>query len=304
MEQILTDRRERKHKMEQITLRQLINVGTKELESVGIVEAANDAWLLMAWVFNISRLDYLLDPETPADPDLAARYRECIKLRGENIPLQHITGEQNFMGFSFKVNRDVLIPRQDTEVLVETVLDHIPRDGSVLDMCTGSGCILLSIAAMASCDCCDGADLSERALAVAGENEVRLRKMGNIGISGTKSPKIRWIHSDLFENVRGRYDVIVSNPPYIPSGQIFKLMAEVRCHEPLMALDGSRDGLEFYRKITVKAPEYLKPGGMLFFEIGWDQADAVSKLLELAGFDQIHVKKDLAGLDRVVYGSL
>ena len=85
-----------------------------------------------------------MDPETPADPDLAARYRECIKLRGENIPLQHITGEQNFMGFSFKVNRDVLIPRQDTEVLVETVLDHIPRDGSVLDMCTGSGCILLS----------------------------------------------------------------------------------------------------------------------------------------------------------------
>lgn len=290
--------------MEQLTLKQLLDEGKKALEFAGIEEAANDSWLLMAWVFKIRRLDYLLAPDTPANPKKVSEYRECIQRRRDNVPLQHITGEQDFMGFTFKVNGDVLIPRQDTEVLVETVLDQMPGGDALLDMCTGSGCILLSLAAMASWGMCDGADLSGKALAVARENEARIRQAEGSGLCRAGGPDIRWIHSDLFENICDRYDVIVSNPPYIPSGKIPELMVEVRCHEPLMALDGSGDGLEFYRKITAEAPAYLKPGGMLFFEIGWDQADAVSKLLESAGFGQIHVKKDLAGLDRVVYGSL
>lgn len=286
------------------TLKTLLDEGRSCLASHGIGDAGTDSWLLLSFCFGISRLDYLIDPNAGADPEPTAQYEKYIKLRADGMPLQYITGEQEFMGLPFKVNENVLIPRQDTEILVEEVLKNMPGQASVLDMCTGSGCILLSIMAHKACAFGDGADLSEEALRVAAENEAGIRAMAWEGLPPGNLPRVRWIHSDLFENIRGRYDVIVSNPPYIPSGEIDRLMREVRCHEPHMALDGSSDGLVFYRKIAACAPAYLTDQGMLFLEIGWNQAEAVSRILEKEGFCQIQVKKDLAGLDRVVYASL
>ena len=184
------------------------------------------------------------------------------------------------------------MPRPDTEILVEQVLENLSGDQEpkILDMCTGSGCILLSI--LANCPKARGvgADLSEKALAVAEKNG------RDLGI------KARWIHSDLFEKIQEQYDVIVSNPPYIRTDVIQGLMEEVRLHEPYMALDGHEDGLYFYRKILAQAGDYLKPEGLLAFEIGYDQGEAVSSLMKARGYTQVQVIKDLAGLDRVVTG--
>ncbi len=291
--------------MSKVTLKQLLEEGCQCLEQQEIPDARVDAWLLLSHVFHLRRVDYLIRPDAKAGEVLAETYRDCIRRRARHIPLQHITGEQEFMGFSFKVNEHVLIPRQDTEVLVECVLEHMSgkSSGSVLDMCTGSGCILLSLMAMKPWAVGHGADLSDQALCVARENELRIRKQVQRPSFGASQPRIRWIQSDLFENISDKYDIIVSNPPYIPSEQIRTLMPEVKSYEPVMALDGSGDGLAFYRRIVRDAPEHLNAGGMLFFEIGWDQAEAVSRLLKARGFDRIHVKKDLAGLDRVVYAS-
>lgn len=289
--------------MNKMTLKQLLEEGSRSLEQAAVPDARVDAWLLLSYVFGLRRTDYLIHSQASADDGPTGRYRECIRRRAERVPLQYITGEQEFMGFSFKVNEHVLIPRQDTETLVECVLENMPEDGAVLDMCTGSGCILLSVMGMKRCAFGHGADLSDQALFVARENEDRVRRQADPRFLSQDGPEISWIKSDLFENIRDRYDIIVSNPPYILSRQIKTLMPEVKSHEPVMALDGSEDGLEFYRRIVQEAPGYLNPGGMLFFEIGWDQARDVSRILKSRGFCQIQVKKDLAGLDRVVYAS-
>ena len=194
------------------------------------------------------------------------------------------------MGLPFFVNESVLIPRQDTEVLVETALAMMKPECRLLDMCTGSGCILLSLAKLGTVAEGVGVDISEGALKVAERNRE------NLGL-----PQVRLVHSNLFESVEGVFDMIVSNPPYIPTEDIEDLMREVRDHEPHLALDGSKDGLLFYRKLAEESGRYLVPGGSLLFEIGYDQGGAVSQLLDQAGFKDIHVKKDLAGLDRVVY---
>ena len=194
------------------------------------------------------------------------------------------------MGLPFLVNESVLIPRQDTEVLVETALAMMKPECRLLDMCTGSGCILLSLAKLGTVAEGVGVDISEGALKVAERNRE------NLGL-----PQVRLVHSNLFESVEGVFDMIVSNPPYIPTEDIEDLMREVRDHEPHLALDGSKDGLLFYRKLAEESGRYLVPGGSLLFEIGYDQGKAVSQLLDQAGFKDIHVKKDLAGLDRVVY---
>lgn len=286
------------------TLKSLLEEGFTDLLAENIADARLDSWLLLSWCFGVSRLDYMINPNMPAQPEAQARYRQSIRLRARGVPLQYITGEQEFMGLSFKVNENVLIPRQDTEILVENVLHNMPKEPSVLDMCTGSGCILLSIMAMKPCICGDGVDLSREALDVAMENERRVRSADTAALPLGNTPLIRWIHSDLFENIHDRYDVIVSNPPYIPSAQIYGLMPEVRDHEPHMALDGSSDGLAFYREIAAKAPDYLTDRGMLFFEIGWDQGESVREILKNEGFCQIQIKKDLAGLDRVVFAAI
>lgn len=280
-----------------MTRKELLDYGGRFLEEKEIVGAGVDAWLLFQHVTGLSRVAYLMAPDTVVDLTEEEKYKACLEKRGSHYPLQYITHTQAFMGLDFYVDENVLVPRQDTEVLVETVLSYLNADMDVLDLCTGSGCILISLAANVPLGCGVGADLSEGALNVARTN-ARLNNVSSLA----------FVHSDLYEGVIQAYgdkkfDVIVSNPPYIASEEILTLMPEVKDYEPMMALDGHKDGLYFYRKIVAEAKAHLKENGMIFFEIGWDQADAVSALLADAGFNQIKVKKDLAGLDRVVYAS-
>lgn len=287
-------------KQKTLTLKQLYKVGTVKLAEEGIEEFSLDAWYLLEYVTGVSKAMYFAEPERAVSEENADRYIDCIRRRAAHIPLQHITGEQEFMGYPFCVNEHVLIPRQDTEILVEEAIQIMRPKMKILDMCTGSGCIVLSILKM----CKEkyymtdlqgvGADVSEEALKVARENSRRLEV------------PVTWIQSDLFAKIpeEEKYDVIVSNPPYIETAVIDTLQEEVRLHDPYIALDGKEDGLYFYRRIISEADKYLKPQGKLMFEIGCDQAEAVEELMKNAGYEQITVKKDLAGLDRVVYGTL
>lgn len=279
-----------------MTIREMYQAGTLVLEQSGIEEAKLDAWYLLEYVTGISRAMYYADQNRCLHPEQANRYRDCIALRKDHMPLQHITGVQEFMGYGFRVNEHVLIPRQDTETLVETAEQFLTSELKILDMCTGSGCILISLlkrgAALFGLTQINGtgADISVDALAVAKENGQR------------HSVEVNWIASDLFEQIKGRYDMIVSNPPYICTAVIAGLQKEVRCHDPYLALDGKEDGLYFYRRIIKESPLYLNHQGRLLFEIGHDQGNAVAELLNQQGFEDITVKKDLTGLDRVVFG--
>lgn len=269
--------------------------GKRTLAEKGIEEAELDARLLLEHVCGTNRNDLLVHGDREVLPEQEAAYLSLTGRRGERIPLQYLTGVQEFMGLEFQVNEHVLIPRQDTEILVEEAMREL-RDGmDILDMCTGSGCILISLLHYSN-DCTGlGIDISGDALKVAEKN------------AGSLLPpekQVRFVESDLFDAVEGRFDMIVSNPPYIPSGVIDSLMPEVREHEPLGALDGSEDGLYFYHKITEGCKEHLKPGGLLFYEIGCDQGAEVSEILARNGFGEIRVTKDYAGLDRVVSGVL
>lgn len=275
-----------------MTFKQAEQRGERLLESAGVADARIDAWLLLEMVAKIDRSFYFTHMNVEVEPEILTEYERVLEKRAEHIPLQYITGEQEFMGMKFKVNSNVLIPRQDTEVLVEEVLKELEPDMEVLDLCTGSGCILLSILKNAPTVRGTGSDVSKQAVLVAKENA----KLHGL--------EAEWVRGNLFDNVSGCFDVIVSNPPYIPQGQIPALMPEVQLFEPLQALDGGEDGLDFYRKIAALAPDYLKEGGLLFFEIGCDQAEDVERIMEEQGFAELSVVKDLAGLDRVVRGRL
>ena len=273
---------------EKMTFRQVCRTGEERLAAAGILDASTDAWYLMESVIQKSRAQFLLFREEEMPEDERKRYLALIERRAAHTPLQQITGEQEFMGFSFRVSEAVLIPRQDTEILVEEAVKKIRPGMRVLDLCTGSGCIAISLKKLCPGIRAEASDLSKEALEIARENGRRL-----------EAP-VLWHQGDLFEKLQGSYDVIVSNPPYIPTAQIETLSEEVRLHEPRLALDGKEDGLYFYREIAGKAKEYLKPGGWLLLEIGWDQAEAAEELLRESGYAGIRVKKDLAGLDRVV----
>lgn len=275
-----------------MTLREAYEYGQEQLKIAGVEDANLDAWYLLEYVTGITRARYYMDMNRLLSEEEEAMYRACVARRAKHVPLQHITGVQEFMGLEFDVNEHVLIPRQDTEVLVESVLEVLESGMDVLDMCTGSGCILISLLKRSGCESVSGTgvDISEKALEVACGNAKKLGVNAN------------FIQSDLFSNVTGEYDVIVSNPPYIRTAVIEELQEEVKLHDPFLALDGKEDGLYFYRKIVEKALDYLKPNGRLYFEIGHDQGEAVSKIMTEAGFVNVTVKKDLAGLDRVVFG--
>ncbi len=275
-----------------MTFKQAEQKGERLLESAGVADAKIDAWLLLEMVAKIDRSFYFTHTNAEVEPEVLTEYDRVLEKRAERIPLQYITGEQEFMGMTFKVNSNVLIPRQDTEVLVEEVLKALEPGMEVLDIGTGSGCILLSILKNAPTVSGTGTDVSKQALLVAKEN-AKLHEL-----------EAEWVRGSLFDNVNGRFDVIVSNPPYIPQAQIPKLMPEVQLFEPQQALDGGMDGLDFYRRISDLAPEYLKENGLLFFEIGCDQAYAVQRIMAERGFFELSVVKDLAGLDRVVRGRL
>lgn len=311
-----------------MTLREAYQSGTEKLADAGIEEASIDAWYLLEYVTGISRAFYLADAGRTMDSGQESEYFAMIEKRAKRIPLQHLTGVQEFMGLEFLVNEHVLIPRQDTEILVETALDILGVTGKkelsrigkqaegqngtfrLLDLCTGSGCILLSILKLAEENSWQGngrvlkssfgsgaesirgigTDISAEALKVACANRERL------------GAEAEFLQSNLFEQVTGTFHMIVSNPPYIRTAVIEELQEEVRAHEPYLALDGKEDGLYFYREIIRESGKHLVPGGYLLFEIGCDQAEAVSGLMRQSGYRDVTVKKDLAGLDRVVFG--
>lgn len=279
-----------------MTYRECYEQGCRTLQAAGIEEAALDARLLLEAVCGTDRNDLLVHGEQPVAPEAEEKYLNWIRQRAEHIPLQQLTGEQGFMGLTFSVNEHVLIPRQDTEILVEEVLKELHDGMRVLDMCTGSGCILLSLLHYSN-DCEGlGVDLSAEALEVAGRNVLKV-------LTPEKAEHAHFLQSDLFEKVEGKFEIIVSNPPYIASAEVEKLMPEVRDHEPRMALDGTEDGLYFYGRIIEEAGKHLVSSGMLFFEIGYDQGQAVSELMRTEGYCEVQVVQDYAGLDRVVFGT-
>lgn len=275
-----------------MTFRDLLNKGEKILNTAGVVDAKNDAWLLLSFACHINHTDYYTRLNEDIDEEQLHAYEAMIKKRAERIPLQYITGEQEFMGYTFKVNSNVLIPRQDTETLVEEALKHTKEGMHILDLCTGSGCILISLMKKCPGMVGMGSDISKQALAVAKEN------------ARANEVEVVFEWSNLFENIEETFDLIVSNPPYIPSAVIPTLMPEVAQFEPIGALDGEEDGLFFYRKIVCDAKEHLNENGWLMFEIGFDQGEEVSTMMNCAGYKQVSVIKDLAGNDRVVCGHL
>ena len=273
-----------------MTYREAVEFGTKCLTDAGVPDAALDAWYLLQMVCKIEHSYYYVHGEEDITQDAQKEYEIAVQKRAEHIPLQYIIGEQEFMGLRFKVNSNVLIPRQDTETLVEQVLKIVKPGMKVLDLCTGSGCVLISVLKNAPELTGMGSDISKTALLVAKEN-AKLHEVD-----------AEWVRSDLFDNITETFDVIMANPPHIPTGEILSLMPEVRDFEPENALDGGADGLDFYRKIAGQVKDYLNPGGYVYMEIGYDQGEAVSELMRNAGFTEVEVIKDLARNDRVVKG--
>ena len=275
-------------------LSELYGLFVDTLNKSGFDEAESDSRLIFEYIAGIDRVKLTLEGDRELEPGIEEKLKAALAKRLTHMPVQYITGYQNFMGLEFMVSKDVLIPRMDTETLVEEVLRLGLSNVRVLDICTGSGCILLSILKYVYGSSGVGVDISDGALGVAKANSEAL------GIDAT------FIKSDMFENIPKdeHFDIVVSNPPYIRSDVIGTLMSEVKDYEPLLALDGSEDGLKFYRIIADEASEYLNNGGMLFLEIGYDQGAEVSALLSAAGFMDVEVIKDLSGLDRVVSGRI
>lgn len=278
-----------------LTYRQMCHNGAAILADAGITDAEYDSFALLEYITGMDRTAYILNGSKSVPEDIAERYDAVIDRRSSHIPLQHITGQAWFYGRGFNVNSDVLVPRQDTEVLVSEALKVINAKDSVLDMCTGSGCIIITLALEKKLGRALGADISEAALKVASGNR---EKLGADDVTFVKSN----IFSDINVNDAELFDVIVSNPPYIATGEIETLTEEVRIHDPYIALDGLEDGLHFYREITQQSRNYLKSGGWLLYEIGCTQAHDVGDIMSEYGYSNIKVIKDLAGLDRVVMG--
>ena len=348
----------------------VLNYGKKILKNAGIVEADLDAWYLFEEIFGISRAQYFLcareniagstaqkmaaqeqtgnslESKNALDcvelwlKEKLSAYENTLEKRASRIPLQQILGQQEFMGLTFFVNEHVLIPRQDTETLVELVLqEQKDKDISILDMCTGSGCIAVSLKKLGGYAHVEGADISEEALKVAKRNSEEILENNDVNNDAVNSrteqiqnctnltnnqnkqdnseermvSEVRRVsqtgvtfrRSDMFSSFRGteQFNVIVSNPPYIPSAVIEELEPEVRDHEPRGALDGTADGLYFYRILAEECAKHLTPGGHVYFEIGYDQGMVVKELLDNHGFKDTRVIQDLAGKDRVVCGA-
>lgn len=288
------------------TLQQLLDEGREILEGKGNQEAELDARYLLLDAFQLDLAHFLMDrnralPDEESVRQKTERYFSMVEMRAGRVPLQQILGVQDFMGLTFQVNAHVLIPRQDTETLVETVLQEQKGTGkSLLDLCTGSGCIAVSLAVLGDFSRIAATDLSREALKVAKKNGERLLDKKNRGL-------LSFFQGDLFEALpedTEPFDVLVSNPPYIPSQVIETLEPEVRDFEPRMALDGSLDGLAFYRRIIGGCRQFLNPGGAVYLEIGYDQGDALKEIFAENGFINVRILKDAPGKDRVAAGCL
>ena len=275
----------------EVLVKQYVDNKIRALEEAGIEEASIDAWILVEHITGLKKQDIIINPNITFSESELGDLNYAFKMRAKRIPVQHITGVQEFMGHTFEVNNDVLVPRFDTETVVEHALGFINDGDSVLDMCTGSGCIAISIA-LARDVMVTGVDLSKAAIAIARKN------------AKNNNADVKFVESDLFEHVNGKYDVIISNPPYIRSEEIEKLMEEVRLHDPLMALDGGKDGLVFYKRIAIDAKKHLKDGGRLIFEIGYDQGEEIKDIMTKQGYKDVTVQKDLAGLNRIITAHL
>ena len=296
-----------------LPLKELISIGAKQLRDAGVADAEIDAKELYCFMQNMDRTALMLRWQEVLQDNQCEAYFDLIERRASRVPLQHITGRQEFMGLPFEVNDKVLIPRQDTETMVEDALELLDKGTlrrqeytgglgkgtDVLDLCCGSGAIGISIAKLAKGAHVTCSDLSKEALEVA---------QRNARLNDCKS--VKFTESDMFDAFCGRlgkkkFNLIISNPPYIPPSVIEGLEPEVRDHEPMMALDGGEDGLDFYRIIAQQAPEHLKKGGVLMMEIGFDQKEAVKSLLQETGrFEKVVGLTDLTGKDRIIVAIL
>lgn len=314
-----------------MTLHGLLTEGTQKLDRAGVLEAKLDARRLLLEAFQTDMAHFLMNqmqqlPGDQATEQAVADYRAMIDRRCKRIPIQYILGHQEFMGLTFRVNGHVLIPRQDTETLVEQVLAEQMgkrqdwQEKRILDLCTGSGCIAISLMAKGGFFNVTAADLSENALQAAKENAEDLLEdteivaenwgeevvgrgtLGEKENAGRSHRKLRLCKGDLFQALEpgDKFDILVSNPPYIPTSVIGELQPEVRDYEPVLALDGCSDGKEFYRRIAGEAKNWLNPGAAVYLEIGYDQGEGVCQLFRQNDFKNIRVVKDLPGLDRVI----
>lgn len=291
-----------------LSVKEILNIGKRHLEEAQIADAAIDCKLLYCYLMNITSAQLILEYQKILPDRLCDEYFALLDRRAEGIPLQYITGVQEFMGLEFKVSDKVLIPRQDTETLVEDAIEIIEKntlrgepvlakakkDWDILDLCCGSGAIGLSLAKLCKNVKVTCSDLSKDALEIAKENSAKLGAKADF-----KESNLLMAFKGRFKNKK--FDLIISNPPYIESEVIPTLQREVRDHEPMEALDGGADGLDFYRAIVSDAADCLKKEGVLMFEIGHDQREDVCGLLEQNGhFEKITALQDLAGRDRIV----
>lgn len=277
------------------TLAKLINDGKEKLKNANISDYNTDVFILAEYILGVDKMKYYMEPNKTFDDEIGMKFTEAVEKRCKHIPVQHITGIQQFFQMDFKVNENVLVPRMETEFLVEMCVNYIneqERDVKVLDMCTGSGCIAVSI--KKNCERAEvtGADISDKALEIAKEN------------AENNQCKVSFVKTNMFENINDKYDVIISNPPYIPTKDIEELENDVKLHDPRLALDGMEDGLYFYRILAQNATNYMVDGGRMFLEIGYDQGQTVPDILKENGFKDIKVIKDLADLDRMVIATI
>jgi release factor glutamine methyltransferase len=281
------------------TIESLLRWAMDDFRARGIDSPRLDAEVLLARALGTTRIQLIVDAKRPLAADELARMRDMVRRRRAHEPVAYILGEREFYGRTFRVDRRVLVPRPDTETLVDVALART-RDRSMslraLDLCTGSGCVVITLGRERPTSSFVGADVSPDALAVARENGLRLGAYN-----------VAWRQGDLFDAapLPARFDLVTANPPYIAAGELASLMADVRDHEPRLALDGGDDGLALLRRVIAAAPARLaRPGGVLAVEVGAGQAPAVAPLFTQAGFAEVETKRDHARIERVVSGVL
>lgn len=278
------------------TIGSLVKWAVEDFRARGIESPRLDAELIVAHALGIDRTRVIIDANRPLEGEELTRLRELVRRRRAHEPIAYLRGEREFFGLRFAVDRRVLVPRPDTEALVDVALArtaHISLSMRMLDLCTGSGCVAVAVARQRPTAKIVAADVSEDALAVARTNVERLGAY-NVAL----------VKSDLLSAVSSRFDIVTANPPYIPSDEIATLAPDVREFEPRLALDGGPDGLDFVRRIVEEAPAHLVPGGVLAIEVGAGEAPAALALLEARGFSDVRSDRDYAKIERVVSGVL